>query len=366
MGRYHEFIAASLAAFGGKACQDTMRRGIAQIATLSTSEAGRKKVAETFQLCGTNPLPDGDAAFALQMDQMGNFQGFVQVNNQPSLLGQVDLACRVAADALESGASDLEALAAVNIYFSHNGNASWCYGFNYSSNVWIPDSNDAYNSYSYQCCTQGTVMSSLLPAEGTDNTLSPRYEVHREVVERDCKNVFGKEIPRMKAPWFLKNIRSLLLVHGGVVFTNGDLDGWAGGSAMSYRDMWDLNDAQTAQSIHKRAAWGFDHLAHGAQTAISFSRKLLSREMWHFPGISTDLGIARMNSLQKPGQLAFVTYTNASHCTDTHTNTWNSPGQRLKWRQQRAEAMDYAVAFAAPFRAGCLAAASCLRATFTV
>eukprot|EP00775_Hariotina_reticulata_P006013 gene6013-6251_t len=67
--RYHQFIAASLAAWGGQACQDTIRRGIAQIASLSANDAGRKKVAETFQLCGTDPLPDADAAFALQMDQ---------------------------------------------------------------------------------------------------------------------------------------------------------------------------------------------------------------------------------------------------------------------------------------------------------
>lgn len=55
---------------------------------------------------------------------------YLQVNNQPPLMGQVALACDVITDVVTSGGDELEALAAATTYFASNGSASWCYDFN--------------------------------------------------------------------------------------------------------------------------------------------------------------------------------------------------------------------------------------------
>lgn len=49
-------------------------------------------------------------------------------------------------------------------------------------------------------------------------------------------------------------------------------------------------------------------------------------------------------------RVAFFTYTNASHCTDTHTYAWNTPGEPAEWKQQRAQAMAQAAEYANPAR----------------
>lgn len=53
--------------------------------------------------------------------------------------------------------------------------------------------------------------------------------------------------------------------------------------------------------------------------------------------------------------LAYITYANGSHCVDLRTGTGDSPGQLPEWRAQRAEAVDAAAAFAAPWRSARLA-----------
>lgn len=95
----------------------------------------------------------------------------VQVNNQPPVLGQMALACDVIHNTTAAGGSALDALAAVSMYFWHNGNSQWCLPYSYD-----PNQNplvDYADSYSYQCCTEGTVYSSLLPAQPNTNTLNP-------------------------------------------------------------------------------------------------------------------------------------------------------------------------------------------------
>jgi hypothetical protein len=49
-------------------------------------------------------------------------------------------------------------------------------------------------------------------------------------------------------------------------------------------------------------------------------------------------------------KLAFVVYEGASHCTDTHTFAWQTPGSPPEWKRQRARAMDVAVELAAHHR----------------
>lgn len=97
------------------------------------------------------------------------------------------------------------------------------------------------------------------------------------------------------------------------MFTNGDLDGWAGGSL------------------------GLLPIGRDSQQPVIEDAYL--HEFGDFD--SKYGGLTKHQS-----RVAFVVYRNASHCTDTHTNTWQTPGEPEKWRRQRALAMNYAVEFA--------------------
>jgi hypothetical protein len=121
-------------------------------------------------------------------------------------------------------------------------------------------------------------------------------------------------VPELQGPNFARHIIPLLKDHGNVVFTNGDLDGWAGGS---------IGLLPVVERDH-------DDNWTGATLAYDFEN--LDGK---FGGLS-----------KHEHNVAFVVYRNASHCTDTHTNTWHTPNEPVAWRQQRALAMDYAVEFA--------------------
>lgn len=104
----------------------------------------------------------------------------------------------------------------------------------------------------------------------------------------------------------------LLKEYGNLVFTNGDLDGWAGGSL------------------------GLLPVVEGDREESS-----LGALMYDIGNID-----AKDGGLSKHSNIAYVVYRNASHCTDTHTNTWHTPNEPAEWKKQRALAMDYAVEFA--------------------
>jgi hypothetical protein len=132
-----------------------------------------------------------------------------------------------------------------------------------------------------------------------------------------ARNIFGKHVPQLHAPGFARHIMPLLQEYGNVVFTNGDLDGWAGGS------LGLLPVVGREQSSSSNVGSG----------ALMYD-------------ISVDLDAKNGGLSAHHSHVAFVVYKNASHCTDTHTNTWADPNEPPEWRKQRALAMDYAVGFA--------------------
>lgn len=246
------------------------------------------------------------------------------------------------------------------------------------------------------------------------------------------RTLFGSDIAPLHSPGFARNFMRLLRREGGIVFTNGDLDGWAGGSLGvnldSLKGQKGISKAEQGQGhaegvhVSSLAADGAGAAAqvHAALTSVntasaneaagagttsaspavgsssgsdSSSSSIASRargkpphkapkqrpsreEPEHRPpghyeyheheqqqheheqqqqqhhyqhpeeedqGDATD----KAGSVEK---VAFITYKNASHCTDTHTYAWQTPGEPAEWKQQRAEAMDRAVAFATPAR----------------
>jgi hypothetical protein len=114
----------------------------------------------------------------------------------------------------------------------------------------------------------------------------------------------------------------LLKEYGNVVFTNGDLDGWAGGSLGLLPVVEGPLEAE----------------AYGTSSSSSSGASL----MFDIENLDSKTG----GLSQHKSNIAFVVYRNASHCTDTHTNTWANPYEPPEWRKQRALAMDYAVEFA--------------------
>lgn len=117
----------------------------------------------------------------------------LQVNNQPPVLGEMAIACSVINNATAAGKQPMEAVAAMWSYFNSNGSSNWCYNFTYDPKfIVLPDAPSGYNSYTYQCCTQGTVYSSELPARGSDGTLNPKkIPVPVNEIEQNCRWVYG-------------------------------------------------------------------------------------------------------------------------------------------------------------------------------
>jgi len=133
----------------------------------------------------------------------------------------------------------------------------------------------------------------------------------------------------------------LLDREGGVVITDGGLDAWAGGSVGVDLSGDDVVQAQIA------GAKQVDIPARDGQSWV----KALSTA-----ASSTAVDPEAVDSSYKGAHLGvtFITYRNASHCTDTHTYAWQTPGEPPAWKQQRADAMDRAAAYAMASRSAVL------------
>jgi hypothetical protein len=89
----------------------------------------------------------------LLQDVYGQFHGWVQVNDQPLLLGQVALACDTITKAYDNTLSPhkaLQAVADVSYYFRSNGSSNWCYSFNSNYSMIVGDPDATLRAYSYQ------------------------------------------------------------------------------------------------------------------------------------------------------------------------------------------------------------------------
>eukprot|EP00878_Enallax_costatus_P027156 GHUV01029210.1.p1 GENE.GHUV01029210.1~~GHUV01029210.1.p1 ORF type:complete len:380 (+),score=84.69 GHUV01029210.1:552-1691(+) len=312
--RYHKHLAYSFQYHSGShRCGSTIRQGFDQMLELARTAEGRQELANLFSVCKPDEVletyADGFSFYMQQYD--GIVAGAAQVNNQPKLLGQVSLTCNIIHDAITNNAQTaLEALSTVSAYFDNNGSADWCYEFD--PTYYLIDRDLA--SYSYQCCTQGTVYSSELAAMGSPATVTAAYGVTEVELRRQCEAMFDKDLPDLQPPKFAVGIKQLVEKYGGIVFTNGDADGWSGGSYYSYKDIVRVsqhfvNNSSLSSPKHSQAA------QHGSTTA------------------------------SQPPLVAFVVYPGAGHCTDTHTFNWDNPMEPLAYKHRRALAMDYAARF---------------------
>jgi hypothetical protein len=123
------------------------------------------------------------------------------------------------------------------------------------------------------------VYSSEQAATGSPNTLTPAYNVWAFNLRQECRQLFGRRIPERRSPAFMLDMQQLCKT-GSIVFTNGDLDGWAGGSFQSFKELQAAIAAASASLRHGGGYKGWD-----------------------------DGDAAR--------RIAFVTYKGASHCTGT-------------------------------------------------
>lgn len=149
------------------------------------------------------------------------------------------------------------------------------------------------------------------------------------------RHVFGPDMPALAGPPFAQNIRAELRRVGGVVFTNGDLDGWAGGSVGLEPRLPQSQEQEGGSSSGTASSPGSQQPPQQQQQ---------QQEPWQWPA-------------DYP-RLAFVVYANASHCTDTHLNTWGMKDEPAAYQGQRAQAVDIAVSFAQQHRRHAMAEAA--------
>lgn len=329
---YYTITAASADRNSGHGCAKVIRSGIVKVGDLIQTAGGRQQLQKTFNFCPGTGLPSYEAGVEFQASLVGDLPGYAMSNNQPPYLGKIAEFCSVLLDAVGAGKDEVQALAAMTTYMQRNDQQDWCLAGSYDSAAKADTSpgDVATNSvsvddaYGYQCCTQGAVHGGLLPSLFTQDSFTPAGNVSFNAFLEDCKSDFGASLPAFRPPAVASHAARMVLEVGSIVFTNGELDPWAGGSWTA------LNDIRATL-----AAGGGAFLPADGQT----EQFIQSIEV---EGLQTG---------RSPHSLAFVVYSNASHCTDTHTYTWDQPGQPPVWKQQRAKAMNYAVRFANQHRA---------------
>ncbi len=91
------------------------------------------------------------------------------------------------------------------------------------------------------CSTQGFVNSAEQGSNGSPGTAIFAFDVSPSRLRQECIKVFGPGIPPLRVPTIAERTWTGLHDKGGVVFTNGGLDEWAGGEYSRVGD-WDMND----------------------------------------------------------------------------------------------------------------------------
>jgi hypothetical protein len=232
-------------------------------------------------------------------------------------------------------------------------------------------------------CVHAAVPATALPLWHT-TTLAPSLTpAHRTLRHRA---IFGPNVPRLQGPPFAQRIHEDLQTIQGVVFTNGvchvvgstskraptlaltlpsrhppcagDLDGWAGGSLGVEPKLrpppgfgagaWQ----GTGRALH--AAGSLETASAAPPQQEEERERQRRREERRGPSDEEERDEARAAAAPR---LASITYAGASHCTDTHLDTWAQEGEPPEWKKQRAQAMNTAAGFARQSRRLNLAAA---------
>lgn len=163
-------------------------------------------------------------------------------------------------------------------------------------------------------------------------------------------------MPELRGPGFARHIMPLLKDIGGVVFTNGALDGWAGGSLGLLPNTAGEITHSLPSSQQQAAVKPASDESLDAPDNANFNRrhgggqKQKEDEAAAVGGLMHELFVGDLDSptgglSKRHSNIAFVVYKNASHCTDTHTDMW-AANEPPAWKEQRALAMDLAVRFA--------------------
>lgn len=196
----------------------------------------------------------------------------------------------------------------------------------------------------------------ILRSRGTQAaSFTPARDANLTEFLQDCRQQFGADLPALQPPWFMRDVARLTLETGGIVFTGGSLDPWQGGSWASLDEVQATAASDGGKIITRSRHDKEMEVSSDAGSLITSSQGHAEQEALSGSGspdtadqddstrsAASSAGVAA----SRQARLAFVVYEGASHCTDTHTYTWNQPGQSSAWRQQRAQAMEYAVQFA--------------------
>lgn len=202
---------------------------------------------------------------------------------------------------------------------------------------------DGIRSYVYQSCTQGMMWSSFLPASGSPDTLAPATNVSVGDILKECRSLFG-ELPPFKPPTFTRNIKRSARQIGGIVFTNGELDGWGGGSVFGPRDFGPSPPSPTSNHPSSLRA---GNLAYVTYKGISASH-CTGAEVWLRTGFVVPVsphplrGNAFLHACCQGGHQHTVLLLLLLFA-DTHTYNWGNPYDHYK--RLRSVAMDYALWF---------------------
>jgi hypothetical protein len=201
---------------------------------------------------------------------------------------------------------------------------------------------------------QGFVYSSAMPAAGSPNTITPAYTVTLDQLRSECEQLFGSSLPPLKVPAVADPtaVKALVRKVGGVVFTNGNADGWSGGSYYSYMDLVGPNYNAVADSDSVQILDG----SAERRPAVAMSESEGLPELQQRNGASTAdtseavempaAGATAEPSSKRPKPFAaFVVYNGGSHCTDLNSRNFDNPAQPAEYVAQRAQAMDIAVRF---------------------
>ncbi|KAI8472438.1 MAG: serine carboxypeptidase S28-domain-containing protein [Monoraphidium minutum] len=249
---FHEVVSAAARA-GGASCPSTIRAGLNEIERLGKSKAGRAELGERLKLCGRRDAVVNKVSAMELSDHFYTrvFGEIAQYDNVPFLYGSLATACKVATKAAEAAPSDaLAPLLALTkwagnlLYKSSDGSGDcWYWDIDSSDGSLIVDVRGYglryldYSIYLYQSCTQGTPVTSLMSRKADADDMYTSKRVAKSAIKRDCLKIYDKSVATIKPAPFMAKGPKLLRRVGGVVFTNGEFDPWAGGSPRSLADL---------------------------------------------------------------------------------------------------------------------------------